>query len=429
MKNLKDFTNAEFLSFLYSEKSREIENNAVPGWNKWVIIGTIITIFIYLYNELIKNINIYNYQIISEYYITLNTFFLFSLFWISSKSNKKTYILGKVRTLKEEAPILSYAFQFVLCLICSVLQFYYNGNSYIFWNLALATITNTAIILYIIINHNKYVLAELKKKVFSKSITDYIIHIFSIWPYLNIIFYSIFSIIKSEEFHSLEFEFSICLTTLISLFYLIINIKHNNKHIPEALDNLINKFVIGSISKEEAYNKYILIIYGLSAYQAIEKDLEIINNIKNNYDNKIDIINDIKKRIESNSISTTDIKTLQDELAYYKKANSSLSKLLNKITEITKLGIPAIADEKFKDVIKEYEKTSKLLSNLIKQTLSVSKEIDNQVCCKKFGGLCLNKECSNRNDRMLLKHKIQIRIQYIFRHTKQICINKKNHDI
>ncbi|MBR5982167.1 MAG: hypothetical protein IK025_00390, partial [Bacteroidales bacterium] len=102
----------------------------------------------------------------------------------------------------------------------------------------------------------------------------------------------------------------------------------------------------------------------------------------------------------------TDIKTLQDELAYYKKANSSLSKLLNKITEITKLGIPAIADEKFKEVIKEYEKTSKLLSNLIEQTMSVSKEFDNQVSCKKFGGVCLNKECSNRNDRMLLKHKI-----------------------
>ena len=430
MKNLKDFTNAEFLSFLYSEKSREIENNAVPGWNKWAIYGALVTIIIFLYQNFTNKYAIYNYKTISIYIIGLIAISFCILIYNRLNTDVKTYMYDKVRPLKEEAPILLYVYQLIVCISAATTQFIYIGPNIIFFSLLIALAINSFILAYIIINRNKFVLAKLKIQVFNNWKFDNIIHSFLGSIYVNIIVFTIINLKKEQMvFSPSEFEIAIELISLIILIYWLLLINKKNNGIAYELDRLINNFVIGSISKDEAYKKYILIMYGLSAYQAIEKDLEIINNIKSNYDNKINNINDIKKRIESNTISSSDIKTLKAELDYYKKSNSSFSKLLNKITAITKLGIPAIVDLEFQNMYKEYETACDLLTKLIEQTRYILKEFDNQIYCKKYGGLCLNKECSHRNDRMLLKHKIQIRIQYIFHHTKQICINNKNHDI
>ena len=45
----------EFLSFLYAEKNRLIQNNVMPGWSIWALEGVIISILIYSYNLILIN--------------------------------------------------------------------------------------------------------------------------------------------------------------------------------------------------------------------------------------------------------------------------------------------------------------------------------------------------------------------------------------
>ena len=194
---------------------------------------------------------------------------------------------------------------------------------------------------------------------------------------------------KHQGFYSSEFEFAIGLIALIILIYWLLKISEKNNGVADEIDRLINKFVVGVISQEDAYRKYILIMYGFSAYQTIENDLEEIRQ------------------------------TLENEIDYYSKTMYSFSKLLDKIKEISKLGVPAVVDTEFSAVIDDYSNASALFSNLITQADSIMQEIKDKYFCRKYGGLCLNYNCTQRKDPMSLKYKLHRKVQFIFKSIQQ----------
>ena len=228
---------------------------------------------------------------------------------------------------------------------------------------------------------------------------------------------------KHQGFYSSEFEFAIGLIALIILIYWLLKISEKNNGVADEIDRLINKFVVGVISQEDAYRKYILIMYGFSAYQTIENDLEIIENIKNNYNERINTINNLKSQVQSKTISFDDLEeirqTLENEIDYYSKTMYSFSKLLDKIKEISKLGVPAVVDTEFSAVIDDYSNASALFSNLITQADSIMQEIKDKYFCRKYGGLCLNYNCTQRKDPMSLKYKLHRKVQFIFKSIQQ----------
>ena len=46
-KTITDLTDAEFLSFLYSERDREESLNSYQGWNVWAVAGALITVTVH----------------------------------------------------------------------------------------------------------------------------------------------------------------------------------------------------------------------------------------------------------------------------------------------------------------------------------------------------------------------------------------------
>ena len=52
---MNTLSKGEFLSFLYAEKSREIENNNAPGWSKWALWGIMASLSLFIYNSLMDN--------------------------------------------------------------------------------------------------------------------------------------------------------------------------------------------------------------------------------------------------------------------------------------------------------------------------------------------------------------------------------------
>ena len=432
MDNLKDFTKAEFLYFLYAEKSREIENNSVPGWSKWAVSGTIVTIIIFLYHEITANYLTYDYEIFSRYtIISIAAAALFLLFCRYS-SGVKSYMSEKVRPLKDEVSVLIYIFQFVLCLGATILQIYWFGFSLAFVFLTIAVLINVFILIYIFVNRDKFVLAQLKTQVFVNWKKDTFIHSFLGSLYGGTIGFSITDLLKKQQgFYFSEFEFAIGLLALIILIYWLLKISEKNNGVADEIDRLINKFVVGVISQEDAYKKYILIMYGFSAYQTIENDLEIIEDIKINYNDKTNIINDLEKRVQGNTISFDELQqihqTLKAEINFYSKSMTSLSVLLDKFNNITNLGIPAAVDAEFNAVLEEYKNAYNLFSNLVAQTELIMKEIRNIIYCNKCGGICLDYECSHRNEPMSLKYTLRRKAWVFFKKIiHRISLNKKN---
>jgi hypothetical protein len=415
MDNLKDFTKAEFLSFLYAEKSREIENNSVPGWSKWALLGTIATVLIFLYNTIKTNYSEYNINCLIEYLILLFGIILLLLNYYHIDNHHRTYIPSKVRPLKEEAPVLSCVFQFAICTIGSIIQFHCIGNSVIFWNIIVALAINLFILIYIITYRNRYVLAQLRTRIFINDNINFIVRYFLGWAYMNILAFSILNLIKSHEtFHPLEFELAIGLASLILLLYLFLKIKYQNKNIAEGLDRLIEKFAFGSLSQEETYRQYILMVYGFSAYQTIEKDIDFISTINNHYDQRIQFIHNINDNISTKTLSIDDCNKylieLQEENRFCIKSIDSNNKLLAKIGEICKLGIPAIVDAEFNSTIEQSKKSISLLSEIQDEVTKAINGIQNYLYtnyyCQKYDGICMNTDCTHRKEPASIKYKI-----------------------
>ena len=430
MDNLKDFTKAEFLSFLYAEKSREIENNSVPGWSKWALLGTIVTIIIFLYHEITTNYSTYDYEAFSRYIVILLAAASLILLYYRYNNGVRSYMSSKVRPLKEEVSVLLYIFQFVLCSGAAIIQLYWFGFSLVLIFLTIAVLINAFIIVYIIVNRDKFVLAQLKAEVFVGWKKDNTIHSILAGMYGGAIGFSITDLIKKQQnFYPAEFECAFGIIALIILTYWLLKINRKNKDIANAIDQLIDKYIIGVISQEEAYKKYILIRYGFSAYQTIEKDIEVIEKIKSSYNDKLNILNDLEKKVQGNTISFDELRqiqqTLRTETDFHKKSMASLSILLAKIDNITKLGIPAAVDEEFKVVLKEYNNAYNLFSNLVSQTELIMQVIENKIYCNKCGRICLDYECLHRNEPLLLKYKIRRKVRTFFKRIiRRINFNK-----
>ena len=165
----------------------------------------------------------------------------------------------KVRPLKEEVSILLYISQFVLCLVAAIIQLYWYGFSVVFLFLTVAVLINAFIIGYIIVNRNKYVLAQLKAEVFVGWKKDNAIHSILAGMYGGAVGFSITDLIKTkQDFYPSEFECAFGIIALIILIYWLLKINRKNKDIANAIDRLIDKYIIGVISQEEAYKNYIL---------------------------------------------------------------------------------------------------------------------------------------------------------------------------
>ena len=49
-EDINKLSHAEFLSFLYSERDREISNKYMPGWSNWVLIGAMVSFLTITYS-------------------------------------------------------------------------------------------------------------------------------------------------------------------------------------------------------------------------------------------------------------------------------------------------------------------------------------------------------------------------------------------
>ena len=71
---MNSLSSGEFLSFLYAERNRELENNKAPGWSKWALWGVIASLTLFIYN--ISMEHSINLNIVISYFIIALPFLL-----------------------------------------------------------------------------------------------------------------------------------------------------------------------------------------------------------------------------------------------------------------------------------------------------------------------------------------------------------------
>ncbi len=98
--NLDD---ADFISFLYSERDRENNLSQYQGWNNWALIGAFMTIVCAGY-AILKDANTFNWNDVFYYSTGILSFFLIYHSWSRAFKRERGVDFYKVRTLSEIAP-------------------------------------------------------------------------------------------------------------------------------------------------------------------------------------------------------------------------------------------------------------------------------------------------------------------------------------
>lgn len=411
------------MSFLYAEKSRELENNSAPGWSIWAIWGIIISMILFSYDTVMEkkpDINI------------LLSYFLYALTWILMlvqfifTFRSRIYSSIKVRRLIEEAPVTLYIVRAVLSvvgLIISIIK-HLEWYSCLLWSIV--SIFNIAIVGYVYLHKNKIVKAGLKTNIFTKNKYD----LYCNWTLICIYsFIAAFQLqtIQNYTFAKAEFELTVAISFTILAMCKLINISQRNKT-AECLDDIIEAFTGGFINQKEAYKRYMYLIYGKNIIQVFDNEMKTISNIQE----KCRVINQdlcsIHHRINRKNISINEMRLIAENLSKYIIFSSNHIKtfgiLLKKVKDILSLGMPPIVVLELDSMISTLGDSLKIIEetqNQISQTRdSLEKYISNNLYCKKMDGLCDIKNCTHRNDPTPWYCKLKKQVCHIFPSKKTI---------
>ncbi len=415
---MESLSKGEFLSFLYSEKSRELENNNAPGWSLWAIWGIIISLCLFIYDK-IKHSEP-DLTIIELYFVAALSWLLMFIYLPFYYKRLRIYSHTKLRRLKDEAPISLYVVRGILSIIGLRISILLEFEWYCYTLWGIACLINIYIIGYVYFYKDRIVKAGLKINVFSKDIYDLCVNLVLILLYA-IIFLIQLTCIKGIDFRWNEFEIVISILFIIISCCIWINLAQRNK-IAEGIDYIIEAFTGGFIDQKKAYKQYTYLVYGMNVLQILEREINQVLSIREKYEPIKEELSRIKAKIESKEVSIIDLKKIIESIDKQVTYGLDLIKIFNKLIkrneDILKLDVPIIVLQDLTSELKDLEQLINLLNDIQHQISQLREQlkiyIRNNLYCRKTDSLCDRIGCKYRRDPISWKYKLKLMIYRIF---------------
>ena len=336
--NLSD---AEFLTFLYSERDRENSLNQVPGWSRWAVLGAWITVLCASY-VLLKENKLLDGKCVLYLTSAFLAFFLscISFFRIITYSREVDY--SKVKLLKEVIPRVFLGFVFLCSTTLAILVLITDSANTVFWLwVALLVVYCLAYVLAII--HRD----DIVPAYYFDTLLPWKRAIIFFEGFVSILYVQLFiqSFKKgSDLFFSPEFEFSVFISALLALSYLYFSIRVKD-NVVNRIDSIIEGFLYMGVSKEESYNRISINRWGYSVLDACQKELSLIQTKLGELEEEEKTLERIKGLVQEDSVAIGTLKEFQtriDSIVEHQDEAIALSKkLAQKLNQILKVA-PAL---------------------------------------------------------------------------------------
>ena len=257
---IKEMSDAELLSFLYSERDRDESLNSYQGWNLWVVVAAMITIAYSAYgivcNHLGQIDRLRTGYLVSDY---VSRLFLLWFVVVSVKSfveRKRAKDYKKLRYLKDVAP-MPYLIVATICTFELALFFIIAEHDNL-WDIVpiswmVLAVSHLLIDVSVYRNWNSYVWAIKEDIWFVRTWVMVAVGLF-VYVLVWLIWKWSFKHITGPFFGTPEFELAVCVTVFVLLFYLLLMIIHANRRSSET-DVQIDEYVYMGKSKEDVYMK------------------------------------------------------------------------------------------------------------------------------------------------------------------------------
>lgn len=416
-KHIENLNEAEFISFLYSERDRENSLCQYHGWNDWALIGAIITVLGVAYASL-KGGGPFNWMRSAYYATGTVSFFLAYHSCFTFINRDRGHDFTRVRLLKEMAPWADSVLAIVTAITALILILIYDNISDVFWSWIIVLVVQILVVTIALINRNHPVPFYFTRPYFPSLM----------W---NITYDGIagglFAWLWSASFKKAswiifnsEFEVGACIGAAVVLFYFLVRVKFENKAV-EQFDAIVDMYLYVGKSKEETFNAILCNRMGYGALEVVQKDLKQVQEAAADCEKKRQEIEALKTKIQNgdydiNQIST-DNRRLKDILRFMNDSLKQSDKLANRLNEMVRVA-PVLDHVKIINIVfdtnHELYLQVKAVQTEVGVVLSLLQNEFDKCFCQKANALCPNLDCEHRSEPMDKKYIRQLRRNNVY---------------
>lgn len=349
-------SDAEFLSFLYSEREREEGLNSYQGWNLWAVIGAMITVVCAVYGIICTHQDEIGWLNMSYFASGIIGFCFWYRSWgkfiLSFLERKRGVDYRKVKYLKEVAPIPF----LVVSLLCSIAFaiFFPLANSVCRWGLLSIlwiwmVVANVLVLLNVYLGKDSIVMSYVDGILFPNV---------KLWIWIEMVISSIYSIIwlwsfmlsTGQLFGSPDFEIAACLTFLVLLLYLLLKIKMSNRK-SSVIDVLLDEYVYKGAKKEVVFQKLQANRMGYGIVEICKQELDELTKYAEAFDEQKKQMEYIKDALANDSIDVCHIQEEMEKVTktmdYIKDWSQKVRLLDSKMVKVKNQVKEVVLDEDF----------------------------------------------------------------------------------
>lgn len=353
--NILSLSEAEFLSFLYSERDREESLNSYQGWNEWAVVGALITVLCAAYGVLVAHTGeidrVRTCYLLSYYLGSVFCFWNAVLAVLSFTERKRAKDYKGMKFLKDVAPIPYLIITTVCSLVMAMSLAVVNSVNDIGWNTAsiswiVLAVSHLLICISVYVNRNAIVWAIKDDIWFARTWVMVVVGLF-VFVWFWLIWKWSRENVEGPFMGTAEFELAICFTAVVMLVYLLLKIKLANRN-SSTIDVLIDEYVYKGKSKEDVYRQLRANQMGYGILEACSQELYALKKYSDTFEQQKEKLDEVKESFINGIVNIDNLKEKFRELKKSLDCNDEwaarVDALHDKVNEIDR-NVPQLKNE------------------------------------------------------------------------------------
>lgn len=414
-KNAKiwEWSDSDFLNFLYTERDREYSKHSEWGVNFWAVGAAIIGLLGYAYHAISEDYCSFDWRLFLYYSTVIGDLMILGTILLLPLIKRDRWVNKyRVTTIRYNAPAVAIWGKTVIAYNSFRWLLKLKDYDAVVWLWGSLLVFEILICVYLLVNQNKLIKISQRGHIFGNNVLEWIYRIVEGGICVSILLISLHVWGNQYYMEVKEFEMACVFAIIVGLLWLAFYRMLDKRY--RLMDRWIDQYIYGTLTKEEAY------LYLLEYSQ----DYDIVDILRDEYEKIKPLQNYISKwsekhkeyirLIDEGKLELDDCKKyltfIDNETTISKKLLNKCTIVNDKIKEIVKLeALPASMDL-FNKLINAINSLEDDVFECIEESNKICKELKlfvTSFMCTKYGGMCGVENCEHRNDKMSFKYRIK----------------------
>lgn len=421
-----EWSDSEFLSFLYTERDREYSKHSEWGVNFWVVGAAIIGLLGYAYHAIAKDYDLFDWRLFVFYSTVLGALIICGMLLLSPVIQGRRWVnKNRVTTIGRNAPIVFMTGKTVIAVASIIFLKYWGEYGLVFWLWIVFLFITEGTMFYLQRNRSKLIKVERRGNIFVNNTIEWIYRAIQGLICFVISLVAICTWGVQYQLGAREFEMSCVFAIIVGIVWFVCYYSYEKRY--RSMDWWIDQYVYGNLTKEEAYLYLLEYSQEYDVVDILRDEYEKIKPLQNEISKWREKHNEYIRLIEEERLEFDDCKKyvtfMDNETSISKKLLNRFTVVNGKIKEILRLEALPASMELFNKLMNEISSLEDGVFECIDESNKICEELKlfvTSFMCTKYGDLCGVKGCVHRNEKMSFLYRIKKKYGIIIIYVKRL---------